>query len=55
MKTGGKKTLLTTLTKQGRLDMTMPNMMKAKDCCCSKKKMNMGGTVPTANTYFGKK
>jgi hypothetical protein len=55
MKTGGKKTLLTTLTKQGRLDMTMPRMMKDKSCSYGKKKMNMGGTVPTANTYSGKK
>lgn len=54
---GGQPSLLTSL--EGRLDMTMPGAtnnkyMKGKDCGCSKK-MNMGGTVPTANTYFGKK
>ena len=39
--------------------MSMPgstnnSYMKGKPCGCSKK-MNMGGTVPTANTYYGKK
>lgn len=49
-KTGGS--LLTRL--QGKLDMSQPGMgMKnKKGCCCQK--MNMGGTVPTANTYYGK-
>lgn len=56
-RTGGQPSLLTSM--QGRLDMTIPGStnnayMKGKDCGCSKK-MNMGGTVPTANTYFGKK
>jgi hypothetical protein len=50
---GTRQTLLTSL--EGRLDMSMPrSASKSKDCGC-KKKMNMGGTVPTANTYFGKK
>jgi hypothetical protein len=50
---GGRQTLLTSL--EGRLDMTMPGATgKPKDCGC-KKKMNMGGTVPTANTYSGKR
>jgi len=54
--TGGQPSLLSSL--EGRLDMTMPgatnnSIMKGKDCGC-KKKMNMGGTVPTANTYSGK-
>jgi hypothetical protein len=54
---GGQPSLLTSL--EGRLDMTVPGStnnvyMKGKDCGCSKK-MNMGGTVPTANTYFGKR
>lgn len=57
MKRGGNTSLLTSL--EGRLDMTMPGStnnqyMKGKDCGCSKK-MNMGGTVPTANTYWGKR
>ena len=47
--------LLTSL--EGRLDMSMPQSVnKKKDCGCKhKKKMNMGGTVPSANTYSGKK
>ena len=45
--------LLTSL--EGRLDMSMPSLVnKKKDCDCNKKKMNMGGTVPSANTYSGK-
>ncbi len=53
-KRGGQPSLLTSL--EGRLDMTMPGAtnnkyMKGKDCGCSKK-MNMGGTVPTANTHW---
>lgn len=56
-KHGGQPSLLTSL--EGRLDMSMPgstnnSYMKGKPCGCSKK-MNMGGTVPTANTYYGKK
>lgn len=37
--------------------MSMPHLVnKKKDCKCKhKKKMNMGGTVPSANTYMGKK
>lgn len=55
---GKNVSLLTSL--EGRLDMTMPGAtnnqhMKGKDCGCGKKKMNMGGTVPSANTYWGKK
>lgn len=55
-KKGGQTSLLTQLS--GRLDMTMPgatnnSYMKGKDCGCSKK-MNMGGTVTTANTYSGR-
>jgi hypothetical protein len=48
------QSLLTSL--EGRLDMTMPGVStKKKDCGCKhKKKMNMGGTVPSANTYQGK-
>jgi hypothetical protein len=43
--------LLTSL--EGRLDMSMPQLVnKKKDCGC-KKKMNMGGTVTSANTYMG--
>jgi len=54
---GGQPSLLSSL--EGRLDMTMPGStnnpyMKGKPCGCSKK-MNMGGTVTTANTYSGKK
>ncbi len=49
--------LLTSL--EGRLDMSMPHLVnkKQKDCKCKhkKNKMNMGGTVPSANTYMGKK
>ena len=56
-KQGGQPSLLTSIS--GRLDMTMPGSannayMKGKDCGCSKK-MNLGGTVPTANTYHGKR
>ncbi len=41
---------------EGRLDMTMPGVSpKKKDCGCKKKRMNMGGTVPSANTYSRKK
>ena len=49
-KTGGS--LLTRL--QGKLDMSQPGMgMKnKKGCFCQK--MNMGGTVPTSNTYYCK-
>ena len=55
-KQGGQPSLLTKMS--GRLDMTMPGAvnnahMKGKDCGCSKK-MNMGGTVPSANTYSGR-
>ncbi len=51
------RSLLTQMS--GKLDMSMPgavnnNYMKGKDCGCSKK-MNMGGTVPTANTYHRKR
>lgn len=57
-KHGGPSSLLSSL--EGRLDMTMPGVtnnqyMKGKGCGCGKKKMNMGGTVPSANTYSGKK
>ena len=57
MKTGGQPSLLSSM--QGRLDMTMPGAtnnqyMKGKDCGCSKK-MNAGGTVPSANTYSGRR
>ena len=48
--------LLTSL--EGRLDMSMPQLVnKKKDCGCKhkNKKMNLGGTVPSANTYMGKK
>ncbi len=40
--------------------MTMPgsinngHMKGKKDCGCNKKKMNLGGTVPSANTYSGR-
>jgi len=50
--------LLTSM--EGRLDMTMPgsinngHMKGKKDCGCNKKKMNLGGTVPSANTYSGR-
>jgi|TARA_R100000084_G_scaffold109439_1_gene76837 hypothetical protein len=50
--------LLSRMTQMGNLDMTMPNKAKNSDCGCGSKprrKMNMGGTVPTANTYHGKK
>jgi hypothetical protein len=55
-KQGGS--LLTSM--EGRLDMTMPgsinngHMKGKKDCGCNKKKMNLGGTVPSANTYSGR-
>lgn len=43
---------------EGRLDMTMPGSINNKhmkgDCNCHKR-MNMGGTVTTANTYSRKK
>tara|TARA_Y100000389_G_scaffold204846_1_gene260118 strand:+ start:5444 stop:5638 length:195 start_codon:yes stop_codon:yes gene_type:complete len=57
-KRGGATSLLSSL--EGRLDMTMPGAtnnqhMKGKGCGCGKKKMNMGGTVPSANTYSSKK
>ncbi len=47
--------LLTQL--EGKLDMSMPQKLnEKKDCGCKhKKKMNMGGTVPTANTYHGRR
>ncbi len=46
--------LLTKL--EGRLDMSMPGASKKikGDCGCNKK-MNLGGTVPSANTYSGKR
>jgi hypothetical protein len=46
--------LLTRL--EGRLDMSMPGASKSVkgDCGCNKK-MNLGGTVPSANTYSGKR
>ena len=49
--------LLSRMTQMGNLDMSMPNKAKNSDCGCGKprRKMNMGGTVPTANTYYGKK
>lgn len=37
---------------EGNLDMTQPGM-RSKGCCC--KKMNMGGTVPTANTHSSRR
>jgi len=52
-KTNGAS-LLTRL--EGRLDMSMPGASKKVkgDCGCNKK-MNLGGTVPSANTYMGRK
>lgn len=46
----GGESLLSTMTRQGNLDMAAPRK-KSGDCGC--KKMNMGGTTPSANTYSG--